>query len=55
MRYHIAELENEGKRDGAKFENVLGGERIRMETIRLNNGVDMPLIGYGTYQTPSGM
>ena len=26
-----------------------------METVTLNNGVLMPLIGYGTYQTPSSM
>ena len=24
-----------------------------METIMLNNGVKMPILGYGTYQTPS--
>ena len=23
-----------------------------METVALNNGVQMPVIGYGTYQTP---
>lgn len=26
-----------------------------METVTLNNGVKMPIIGYGTYQTPPGM
>ena len=26
-----------------------------METIILNNGVQMPILGYGTYQTPSGI
>lgn len=26
-----------------------------METVTLNNGVVMPLVGYGTYQTPSRM
>lgn len=26
-----------------------------METVTLNNGVKMPLIGYGTYQTPPGI
>ena len=24
-----------------------------METITLNNGVNMPILGYGTYQTPA--
>ena len=26
-----------------------------MEYITLNNGVKMPVLGYGTYQTPSGI
>ena len=26
-----------------------------METVMLNNGVSMPVIGYGTYQTPAYM
>ncbi len=26
-----------------------------MEHITLNNGVEMPILGYGTYQTPPGI
>ncbi|MCM1055766.1 MAG: aldo/keto reductase [Bacteroides sp.] len=26
-----------------------------METVTLNNGVKMPILGYGTYQTPAGI
>lgn len=26
-----------------------------MEEVTLNNGVKMPLIGYGTYQTPASI
>ena len=26
-----------------------------MEYVTLNNGVEMPILGYGTYQTPPGI
>ena len=30
-----------------------GKELREVEYITLNNGVEMPILGYGTYQTPS--
>ena len=33
--------------------NYTGKELRVVEYITLNNGVEMPVLGYGTYQTPS--